>query len=145
MVFRPLLFMACSNAKRRLAGPARFVDVYNGPIWQQARRYPAECIAALSARYGVLPPLAEIEFYDQRLDAARLRELIARPGELEKFRDLVLRFRSITVAGGALYREFALAAIAAFPELKQRVKFFHGSYLKQRKLLSDFLAFAAVA
>lgn len=137
---RTLLLMGCSQVKREVAGPTRFVDLYDGPIWKQARNhYPHDRIAVLSAEHGVLPPLAEIEPYDRVMDEGRLVDLLNSPHERAKFKMLVAEYDEVIVLGGELYKLLSLALIAMGMTSIGKIKFACGSYLKQRAALNQYV------
>jgi len=134
----PLLILGCSATKRAV-DRARFVDLYNGPLWQQARSYlPAANIAALSAEHGLLEPNAEIETYDRVMDEDRLQEIINDAGMIDRTAQLIRKFGRALIVGGELYKLFGLMIVALHPDLIDRVHFACGSYLQQRKALRAF-------
>jgi hypothetical protein len=137
---RTLLIMGCSQVKRQAEGPVPFVELYDGPIWKQARNnLPASNIAVLSAEHGFLPPLTEIEAYDRVMDEGRLVDLLNSPHERAKFKMLVAEYDEVIVLGGELYKLLSLALIAMGMSSVSKIKFACGSYLKQRAALNQYV------
>jgi hypothetical protein len=129
--------MACSAVKRTVDTPTPFVDVYDGPIWQQVRKHwPSSHIAVLSAKHGLLRPGEKIEPYDVQMTEQRLLEIIHDEKQLHEFADLVREYGKVIVVGGELYKLFALYFTSIlYPELGDRVHFACGTYLQQRGAL----------
>ena len=79
-----LLIQSCSATKRDAENPVQALDLYNGYFFKiikkavRAGRFSSKFdILIISAKYGVLDPDDEIEYYDQRMDSERARELNA--------------------------------------------------------------------
>ncbi len=140
----PLLILGCSATKKVVNGPTPFLDVYDGPIWQQVRsaKYPRDKVAVLSAEHGLLEPGTAIENYDRVMTEDRLVEFVNDPVMMQRFVDLVDKHGSAIVVGGELYKLFSLGLAAMRPRLIGKVRFVLGSYLQQRhglKVLLDNL------
>lgn len=66
--------MSCSSRKHRAKGRVQAWELYDGVVFrlvkklQREGRFPEDVdILILSARYGLIRPTEEIEFYDQRM------------------------------------------------------------------------------
>ena len=76
-----LLVLACSARKRPDAGPLPAVERYDGPAYRVLRKYlratrdAGLAVRILSARHGLIRGDEPVADYDQRLTAARAREL----------------------------------------------------------------------
>jgi hypothetical protein len=145
----PLLILACSATKKTALQHefVRFVDLYDGPVWQQVRaaKFPVSNIAALSALYGYLEPGCPITTYDRQLDEDGARRFIRTSNHLYLLRRDIERAGSAFFVGGVLYRSIVEAAISADAALAARVTYATGSYLKQRGALRRWLKQQSVA
>ena len=78
-----LLLISCSQRKREDEGLLPAIERYDGPVYRCLRKmireetYPVDEIGCLiiSAKYGLITAQACIEFYDQKMTAARAVEL----------------------------------------------------------------------
>jgi len=76
-----LLVIACSQRKRPNCEPLRAIERYDGPPFRVIRRYFRDCpdhdveVTVLSAKYGLIDGDQAIPNYDQRMSAARAKEL----------------------------------------------------------------------
>jgi len=139
---QPLILMPCSAIKRPVTVPTRFVDVYDGPLWQQVRTYPADAIAAISAKHGLLMPGALIEPYDRLMDEQRLMQIINDGTTIKNLGALTERHGLLLlVVGSELYKFVGLSILGQRPDLINHVRFACGSYLQQRHALKQFLDF----
>jgi hypothetical protein len=136
---RNLIIMPCSATKKNVAGQVPFIDLYDGPLWKQVRKFwNHNHVMVLSAEHGLLEPGTEIENYDRVMDEDRLVELL-NDGALDTFDAICEGYDFVLVVGGETYKHFALAAVAMYPELRDRVLFAGGSYLQQRHALKVFM------
>lgn len=78
-----LLILGCSAAKRHDAGLMPAVERYDGPAFRVLRKARREGVIdedtrvrILSAKYGLISELEEIEDYDQVMTPARAAELV---------------------------------------------------------------------
>jgi hypothetical protein len=138
---KPLILMPCSAVKRPTVEPTRFIDLYDGPLWRQIRKhaYPADSVACLSAKHGLLMPGAKIEPYDQLMDEQRLLEIINDGNTVEQLAGLTEQAGLLLVIGSETYKFVGLALAAARPQLSGQVRFACGSYLEQRRALNQYL------
>jgi hypothetical protein len=136
----PLIVMSCSQVKKPTAEPVPFVDLYNGPTWQQVRKsgYPTTHVAVLSAEHGILFPGEKILPYDRRMTEARLVELANDPEQVARFVELCKGYSQVIVFGGCEYEQFALKLAIEHPEIFDRVEYVMGTYLQQRGALTTF-------
>ena len=136
----PLLIMGCSQEKRA-GGSMPIYDLYTGPIWQQIRkrRYPADYVAVVSAKHGILFPGAVIEPYDEKMTDQRLLEIVNDPVQFANFVRLVDQAEKAVIFGGETYKLFALSVVARKIELLDKVHFAGGSYLQQRGALNQLI------
>jgi hypothetical protein len=135
----PLFLLSCSSVKTASSGSLPIAELYDGPIWRQAKRnLPHAKIAALSARHGILEPGSEIEPYDQLMDEDRLLQIANDPAQIAKLVELAREHGKIIIVGGELYKLFALSIVARFPALLESIHFACGSYLQQRHALKCF-------
>lgn len=79
---RSLLIISCSGAKDKTPGLLPAVMRYKGPLYptlhkaMRENRLPKSLdILIVSAKYGLLTSDEPIEWYDQKIDAKRAREL----------------------------------------------------------------------
>lgn len=138
----PLLVLACSATKRSVGDELiRFHDLYDGPMWRQVRAssFPLSNVAAISALYGFLEPGAPIRTYDMKMDEKRSRCICQTSNHVALFADAVEQAGSAFIVGGVQYRELANTAIRWRASLQSKLTFASGSFLKQRKQLSEFL------
>lgn len=86
---RSLLIISCSGAKDKTSGLLPAVMRYKGPLYptlhkaMRENRFPESLdILIVSAKHGLLTSEEPIEYYDQKIDDRRAREL--RPSVQEK-------------------------------------------------------------
>jgi hypothetical protein len=77
-----LLIQSCSATKQDVEKPVQALDLYDGYFFRiikkavRAGRFqPGLDIMIISAKHGVVESDDEIEYYDQRMDTERAREL----------------------------------------------------------------------
>lgn len=107
-----LLLQSCSASKNDVNHPTQAFDLYSGYFYMILKKSMREnefrsdtdlCI--LSAKYGILEPTDEIEFYDKQMDAARARELNASVVEALSERVSANSYDRIIVNMGTTYRK----------------------------------------
>lgn len=79
---RHLVVLGCSATKSTSPGLIPAIDRYDGPTYRVLRSFLRESrwpsllsVAVLSARYGLIGGLAQIDLYDQRMDRRRAEQL----------------------------------------------------------------------
>lgn len=139
----PLLVLSCSSTK----APApvnewiRFFDFYDGPMWRQVKLsgFPQSNVAAISAGYGFLAPGQPVMPYDQVMDEKRSRHFCGSGDHVAQLAKCAELAGSAFIVGGGLYQELAHTAARWRKELEPLLTFASGSFLRQRKQLSQFL------
>uniref|UniRef100_A0A7C1FSA0 DUF6884 domain-containing protein n=1 Tax=Thermomicrobium roseum TaxID=500 RepID=A0A7C1FSA0_THERO len=112
-----LLLLSCSASKRDDTGELPALLRYDGPLYQDLRRFvrengwpPKLHIGIFSARYGLIGALAPIPAYDQRLTPERAAELLPSTQEtLTRWRTFA---RHVTVVAGRDYAQILTSALA---------------------------------
>src|SRR5687767_7575454 len=81
---RTLVVLSCSSSKNPAPGLLSAIHRYDGPAYRilrsilRDRQWPDDLsVAVLSAKYGLVGGLTEIETYDQRMDEERALALRA--------------------------------------------------------------------
>ena len=83
MAGKRCLVLSCSQAKRGDAGLLPAIERYDGPTFRVVRKFMREApselqdvdVFVLSAKYGLIAADKPVADYDQRMTAARAREL----------------------------------------------------------------------
>lgn len=78
-----LLILSCSQRKNTSQEQLPAIERYSGPLFFVLRRFLRECpseaeqldVYILSASYGLIPADFQTEFYDQKMNVARVVEL----------------------------------------------------------------------
>lgn len=105
-----LLILSCSQRKNTAQGHLPAIERYNGPLFFVLRRFLRECpyearqldIYILSAAHGLIPADFQTEFYDQKMNLARIVEL--HPQIKTRFSDILRKnFASICFVLGSIY------------------------------------------
>jgi cytoplasmic iron level regulating protein YaaA (DUF328/UPF0246 family) len=116
-----LLLQSCSASKREVSGPTPAFDLYSGYFYKILNKSMREGefrsdidINILSAKYGLLDPSDEIEWYDQQMDRARADELNPSVVDAIETRVTDAEYDRIVVNMGSTYRR-------AISGLNQRV------------------------
>lgn len=137
-----LLVMSCSQCKR--AGPARAVDLYDGPAYKVLRKSRAELpVVVLSAEHGLVAASDVLAYYDRKMDEPRAREFCT-DKRAKKAAKLVRRVAGkpdeIFCYGGALYRMVVrhYASCGAFGS-RPRITYSEGKIGEQLHQLKEFL------
>jgi hypothetical protein len=101
---KPLLIVACADEK--LAGNHKAIDLYKGALFDVLRKWmprDAMDVYILSAKHGLVHADTLIDSYDQKITAARQKELIASGANLDLFKDR--NFSEVYIAGSQPYTE----------------------------------------
>jgi|ERR1051326_2581453 hypothetical protein len=79
---KSLTVLGCSETKIRVGGYLPAICLYDGPVFRVLRsflrdyRWPESLsVAVLSAKYGLIGGLSQIETYDQRMTSERAKEI----------------------------------------------------------------------
>lgn len=139
-----LLVISCSGRKH--PGPARAVDLYDGPAFKVLHKAKSRTpVAVLSAKYGIVAGGDLLETYDRKMDEHRAREFCESKKYLAAARSAVGRlegwpFAEVFCYGGALYRRVvrAYADEGVFGP-KARVSYSDGRIGEQLHQLKAFL------
>lgn len=136
-----LLVLGCSQRKAQSPGVTPAMFRYDGPVYQDFRSFlrkhvwPEDLdVVILSAKFGLIGALTEIEHYDQRMDRATAVELAPAVGETAK--GWTSRYESIHFCLGKDY-------LSAFPQdyepLWNRAEIFDGPIGIKRQRLGTFI------
>ena len=107
-----LLILSCSQRKNTSQGKLPAIERYNGPLFFVLRRFLRECpkkakqldIYILSAAYGLIPAHFQTEFYDKKMNLARVVEL--QPQIKTTFLDILRKhYNSICFVLGRTYQK----------------------------------------
>lgn len=138
---RELLVLGCSSRKDDTPGVTPAICRYDGPFYQDFRAQLREKVwphqldvAILSARFGLIGALTEIESYDQRMTAERATELA--PQVESRLGDWTRKYSRIRICLGKDY-------LPALPmtEFAQwgRANVFHGPIGEKRRQMREFV------
>lgn len=114
-----LLLQSCSASKQKVNHPTPAFDLYTGYFYKIINKSIRENefrsdtdINILSAKYGLIAPDDEIEYYEQRMSSSRAREL--NPTVVQDITKLVKdnQYDRIVINMGSTYRK----AIAGLDE-----------------------------
>lgn len=106
-----LLLQSCSASKKEVGEPTPAFQLYSGYFYKILKKSIREGefrsdmdINILSAKYGLLDTSDEIEYYDQRMDRARAREL--NPSVVESVANRIEEsgYERVVINMGATYR-----------------------------------------
>ncbi|WP_081909276.1 peroxide stress protein YaaA [Haloferax prahovense] len=106
-----LLLQSCSNSKREASESRPALELYSGYFYKIIKKAirDGECrpdmdLKILSAKYGLLEPDEQIEYYDYRMDKQRAEEL--RPIVVDELQQLILEreYERVVVNMGKEYR-----------------------------------------
>lgn len=140
-----LLIMSCSQKKR--AGPARAVDLYDGPAYKVLRRSAMRVpVLVLSAEHGLIAGGTALRYYDRKMDERRAAKFCTkkRAAAAAKLAGQVAgKPDEIFCYGGALYRRVIryYAAAGAFGA-RPSITYSDGRIGEQLHQLKEFLAAA---
>jgi hypothetical protein len=128
-VTKQLLVLGCSQTKRDSPGLLPAIDRYDGSAYRVLRNYLRECewpgqlsVAILSAKYGLVGGLTEIELYDQRMTKEMAASLA--PGCTATLTAWASEHSSIHLSLGKDYLPAVQPAIDQ--EIKQKADIFDG-------------------
>ncbi|MCS7242945.1 DUF6884 domain-containing protein [Candidatus Caldatribacterium sp.] len=117
---RRLLIMSCSSRKHKVVGTVRAWDLYDGVAFrlvkklQREGKFPEDVdILILSARYGLISPTEEIEFYDQQMTHTTACEQVQHNVLTLQHILSVRNYREVFMVAGSTYLE-ALRPFAAW-------------------------------
>lgn len=111
-----VLVMSCSASKVPQMGPAPAMQVYDGPMWRDLRRWvkahPVDAavhleVWVLSAKHGLIPAQTKIEDYNLKMTAERAAELVRNREQIAAFDAMLVGNGDpeLYFAGGKLYAD----------------------------------------
>ncbi len=140
-----LLVLSCSERKNTAQEHLPAIERYNGPLFYVLRRFLRECpykaeqldVYILSARYGLIPADYQIDFYDQKMNLARVVEL--QPHIKTTFSDILRKnYNSICFVLGRTYQK-AFENLQYMIPMLTRYVFTHGVIGKRQTQLKRWL------
>lgn len=76
---KDLIIISCSGRKKEVEGKVKAWDLYDGIFYRMLKKNKVDFdkfdIIIISAKYGLILPETEIEYYDQKMDKKRAEEL----------------------------------------------------------------------
>lgn len=76
---KDLLIIFCSDLKKKLEGKVKAWDLYDGVVYRVLKKNKIDFekydVVIISAKYGLIYPDTAIEYYDQRMNRKRAKEL----------------------------------------------------------------------
>ncbi len=137
-----LLVLGCADRKRESEGLLPALDRYDGPAYRVLRKFLREyqwpedvSIAVLSAEYGLIGILKEIQHYDRRMDLATARAKAPECSAL--LTEWATSHRSVHLSLGVQY---LTALQPALEVLNHRPEVFNGGIGEKLQSIKTFLA-----
>lgn len=136
-----LLVLGCSSRKTKTPGETPALHRYDGPLYQDFRsrlrthQWPGELdVAVLSAEYGMIGALTDIENYDRRMTTERASELA--PEISQEATSWLGRYDRIRLCLG---KDYLAALPASHLERSGKVDLFKGPIGIKRQQLGAYL------
>jgi cytoplasmic iron level regulating protein YaaA (DUF328/UPF0246 family) len=130
--------------KNQFGKLAPAVEVYDGPYYKTIRKaisdntYPKDLrIFIISAKYGLLDMNDNIDFYDQRINKKRAKEL--QQSVLDSIAKVVSKeYKELVINLGEDYLP-VIEGIETVLHKKCKVRYFAGTIIQRRKQLKEYL------
>lgn len=139
-----LLIIPCSKAKKMIDGKVPAIDLYDGPLYRLIRKRIKDFsndngldIMILSAKYGLIQPLDEINYYDQVMTSERAEEII---NEVKNtFQQIIenKNYTNVLVNLGAVYLNAFQPALEILPPTN--IKILEGPIGKRLKATKEWI------
>ncbi|MDI9395425.1 MAG: peroxide stress protein YaaA [Euryarchaeota archaeon] len=140
-----LLVIPCSKKKLASEGMLPAIERYQGQYFKILKKYVTDFsnnngfdIAILSAKYGLLEPMDNIEYYNLKMDAIQAQSLkgsilkkLAKMNELKQYREVVINLGSHYIEAIEGYEKIFDNAV--------EFKFFEGRIGERQKQMKDWL------